>query len=494
MGGLLGNTNGSKSLANNFSMDDYYKMCGTEDAASFQRLLDSKIENKNQSNGSMLYDHTKLTFLPNEPRPSITFPPLSLLPTNNEHKLIGVKPMFGNHTDGGIAADEVTPAQITTMEVDEDLLATSEQNIQVETSATDLNAMIDEMANGNYAAKILSIHNNKDKAMFVMQMLLRDAILCGRIDQTMLANEDVVRITQILLGVIEVLLSKNSAYFDTQGFNNQLDLINVDVVEDSSSPYFTLAHNQVPILSLFAVTRNIFNFKMEAVTEEQYRNGSDTNEALKVFKQFFYYVMRENGMQNVDQLLVFRSEKRFRQSTIVQYQSMDPQIRTRNFFIMLDNYLLQLHISGKTDYTENMIFNNIVETDLHRRFNSVVFDFMANINATIERLLAQSPIGARIHRERKSFQYVEIYVVQASIEQNHVECNKLNCSSLHFKLLVSRRVHVENFVSQQRRRCLRWYDNVRCRRPTEWNFAITIDQSVQIKKFHINVRRDCSKW
>jgi hypothetical protein len=60
---------------------------------------------------------------------------------------------------------------------------------------------------------------------------------------------------------------------------------------------------------------------------------------------------------------------------------------------MLDNYLLQLHVGGKTDHTENTIFNNIVETDLHRRFNTVVFDFMANINATIERLLAQSPLS-----------------------------------------------------------------------------------------------------
>ena len=99
-------------------------------------------------------------------------------------------------------------------------------------------------------------------------MLLRDAVETGRLDQTMLGSEEVMRICQILLSVLEILLGKTSRYFDEYhgDLNEQLKLINVESIEDSESPYFTLAHNRVPSTTLFRLTRNIFNFKMEAVT------------------------------------------------------------------------------------------------------------------------------------------------------------------------------------------------------------------------------------
>ena len=140
---------------------------------------------------------------------------------------------------------------------------------------------------------------------------------------------------------------------------------------------------------------------MEIVTDEMYRSGVDTNDSLAPFKQFFYYVARENGTLDADRILVFRSERRFRQSTTLQYQNLDPQIRTRNFFLLLYNYLLQLHVSGNTDYTDRTTFNNIVEIDLNRRFNTIVFDFMVGINATIERFLVQTPL-ALIFTENES--------------------------------------------------------------------------------------------
>ena len=334
----MGNTNGTKSLGNGYTMEDYLKVCGIDTIEQFQKLLNEKIEPPTGSsinNDSILYDQTKLTFLPNEKRPDISFPPISILPTNNEHKIIGAKPIFGNNTlgEGDIASDEVTPAQITTMEVDEDLLTTSEQNILARTRATDVNVMVDEMSNGNYSLKMQTIRSNKDRAMYIVQMLLNDAVQCGRLDQTMLANEEVVRITQILLSVVEILLSKTSGYFDAYGLNNRLDLINVESIEDNRSPYFTLVHNNVPVTTLFEVSRNVFNFKMEVVTESMYRNGNDANDTLGVFKHFFYYIARENGLMDVDKILVFRSEKRFRQSTIIQYQNLDPQMRSRNFLL-----------------------------------------------------------------------------------------------------------------------------------------------------------------
>ena len=366
------------------------------------------------SNDSILYDQTKLTFLPNENRPNISFPPLGILPTNNAHKIIGTQAMFGNRLgEGDVQADEVTPAQITTMEVDDDLLATNEANIQAQTRATDVNVMSEEMTNGNYALKMQTIKSNKDRAMYVVQMLLRDAVRSGRLDQTMLANEEVVRICQVMLSVVEILFSKTSAYFDEYGFDNQLDLINVESIEDSESPYFTLVHNRIPTTTLFQVTRNIFNFKMEAVTENMYRNGVDINNPLNVFKQFFYYLARENGLSNVDNILVFRSEKRFRQSTIIRYQSLEPQMRTRNFFYLLDNYLLQLHVSGSTDSTDNTIFNNIVETDLNRRFNAVIFNFMAGVNATMEGFARTLPTCAVVHGERQQVVDISVDVLQA---------------------------------------------------------------------------------
>ena len=84
----------------------------------------------------------------------------------------------------------------------------------------------------------------------------------------------------------------------------------MESVENNISPYFTLIHNHVPVTTLFEVSQNLFNFKMEVVTETMYRNGNDTNDTLKAFKQFLYYIVRENVLADIDKiLLVFRSEK-----------------------------------------------------------------------------------------------------------------------------------------------------------------------------------------
>ena len=76
-------------------------------------------------------------------------------------------------------------------------------------------------------------------------------------------------------------------------------------------------------------------------------------------------------------------------------------MRTRNFFFLLDNYLLQLHVAGNTDSTDGVIFNNVSETDLNRRFNAVVFSYMSGVNGTMEALLVQSPL-ALIFTENES--------------------------------------------------------------------------------------------
>ena len=145
-------------------------------------------------------------------------------------------------------------------------------------------------------------------------------------------------------------------------------------------------------LILFDVSRNLFNFKMMEIIEQQYLTNNN-NDSLSIFKQFLYHVMKENQMSNIDDLIVFRSEKLFRQSSILGYQNLDPQIRTRNFFLMFDNYLFQLHVSGNTDYTNPMTFNNVMESDLNRRFTSVILNFMDGVNPTMERMLAETPLS-----------------------------------------------------------------------------------------------------
>ena len=44
LGGLLGNTNGTKSIGNSFSLEHYLKICGIDSVESFQKLLDEKID------------------------------------------------------------------------------------------------------------------------------------------------------------------------------------------------------------------------------------------------------------------------------------------------------------------------------------------------------------------------------------------------------------------------------------------------------------------
>ena len=393
IGGLLGNTNGTNSFTN-FTSNDYYKLCGVSDEENFQSLLNEKIDSDDSRNINIFNDQTKLNFLPGEKRPNMTFPPLSILPTNNEHQLIGVKPLFGGSldTDNNII-DEETPATMVTMEVDASLLNTSEQSVITDTTVAEVNVLEEDQRNGNYAARMRQMQTTRDKAYYVVQMLLKDAILCGRLDQTMLANHEVVKICQVLFHVIEILLNKQSSYFENYQAK-YLELINVDTIEDSSHGYFTVLNNGVYALNLFEVSRNVFNFKMEPITESQFRSASnDETPNLRTFKHFLYFVMRENQIRDVDSIIVFRSESRFRQATIIRYQSLDPQMRTKNFFLLLDNYFLQLHVSGNTSIVDPMKFNNVLESDLHRRFNALVLDFMAHTNATMEQLLARSPLA-----------------------------------------------------------------------------------------------------
>ena len=388
-GGILGVSSGVNSIGSGLSTDNYLKICGIESTEEFQRLVDTKTDpQQTEENGSLLYDQTKLIFLPDEIRPSISVPPSGILPVNNKQQLIGKTPMFGN------PSDENTASEITTMEVDENLLTISEANIRTRTRTNEVDVMSEEMRDGNYAKTVRNLKTFSDLAMYVLQICIRDVVQCGRIDQSMVANAEVIGVTQIMLRVIEILLNKQSSFFAEN--KNRLHLINVDSIQDSQFPYFSLIANNQPVMSLFEVFRNIFNFKMEAVTELQYRQGiseSENGDSLNVFKQFFYHVVNENGLRNIDELLVFRSAKRFRQSTMLLYQNLDPQMRARNFFIMYDNFLMQLHVSGSTDYTQTTIFNSVLESDLYRRMNGVIFNFMSSVNATIERLLVNSPFS-----------------------------------------------------------------------------------------------------
>ena len=393
IGGLLGNINGTNSFTN-FTPDDYYKLCGVDGEENFQSLLDQKIRSDDSKNNPLFSDQTKLYFLPGEKRPNMTFPPLSILPTNNEHQIIGATPLFGSTLDEDQKiVDGETPASVTTMEIDTNLLNTSEQSIITDTTLADVNVVEEDQRNGNYAARLRKIQTNRDKAFYVVQMLIKDAVLCGRLDQTMLANQEVVQICQVLLHVVEILLNRQSNYFNNFQATH-LELINVDTVENGEFGYFTILNNGVYALNLFEVSRNVFNLKMEPITEAQFRSATDDEMPnLRIFKQFMYFVMRENEIRNPDSLIVFRSESRFRQGTIVKYQNLDPQMRTKNFFLLLDNYLLQLHISGNTSIAESFKFNNLIESDLHRRFNALVLEFMASTNASMEQLLARSPLA-----------------------------------------------------------------------------------------------------
>ena len=378
---------GSNSFSSHFNKKNYLNIIGVNDEKEFQDMFNDRLntESSDTTTTTQLNDQSKLTFLPNEKRPSFFSPPLSILPTNNEQKLIGVRqPLFGG---GGDLEQEPT---ITTMEIDENLLKTSELNAISSTTSADVNVLVEEQTQQNYALKMRQLQNVSDKAQYVIQLLLKDAIKVGRLDQLMLLNENVITLCQILFHVVEILLNKQSSYFTI--FGNSLDLINVDSIQNEHLPYMTLIHNGSPSISLFDVSRNLFNFKMETITQDQFRTNNSTD-SLFVFKEFLYFIMKENQMNNIDEMIMFRDENRFRQSTIISYQNLDPQIRTRNFFLMLDNYLLQLHVSGNTDHTNTFNFNNIMESDLNRRFTTVILNFMANINATMERMLTKTPLS-----------------------------------------------------------------------------------------------------
>ena len=249
MGGMLGATTGVRTIGNSITSNDYLDMCGVPTINDFQRLLDEQQRQHNTN----LVDNTKLAFLSNEPMPNISQAPLGILPVNNHNRIIGAKPNMND--------DE--QVQIVDMEVDENLLITSEKNIQEKIGE----AMEQENHNGNYALRLQRLATVKDRAKEIMRMLLNDAIQCGRLDQSMLANEEVIRISFVLLNAVEVILSQASSYFQS----NRLRLINTGLgVEDVASPYYTLVFNDVPTMTMFEVSRNVFNRKMEPLIEEHF--------------------------------------------------------------------------------------------------------------------------------------------------------------------------------------------------------------------------------
>ena len=395
LGGILGNSNGTTSFKD-FTSDDYFRLVGVESEEQFQSMLDEKMNARSRSGDNLVTGSSKLNFLPGEKRPNLNFPPLSLLPTDNEHKVIGAKPLFG----GGLFLDEtlsgkgdVPSAEMMSMEIDENLANTCEQSIITDTTVNEVNVVSDDHKETNYAVRIRSLESVKERSIYIVQMLLKDALETGRIDQTMLQNLEVIKICQILTHVVGVLLSRQSRYFENFHYR-QLELINVETIVDSSYGYFTLLHNGEYLCSLLEISRNVFNFKMEPVTEIQFRSSAnEETPRIRIFKEFLYYVLRENQIEDPDSLIVFRSETRFRQSTIIRYQSLDPQMKTKHFFLLLENYLLQLHISGNTSISDPFKFNNILESDLHRRFNAVLMNYIAGVNATMEQLLARSPFA-----------------------------------------------------------------------------------------------------
>lgn len=133
---------------------------------------------------------------------------------------------------------------------------------------------------------------------------------------------------------------------------------------------------------------------MEVVTRQMYLSGQDNasqSDNLFAFKDFFYYIADEHQHQRVDSLLRFRSNTRFTQSTIIRYHNLDPQMRTRNFFLLFENYALMLHLANSTD--SSIPFNNRLEQDLFRRFNTFIFQFLLQINTNLTSMLANSPLA-----------------------------------------------------------------------------------------------------
>lgn len=400
--GEFGPSFGQKSFTSDFSLEDYIRACGINSPAEFNELMQRRLQNDN----SFLLDSTKLTFLPSEPQPNLRAPPISLLPRDDQQRLLGAQPAQSGSgfvgSDTSIPIDDSNVDKVVTMDVDDNLLLASQQNIQSNTLASDRNIMEETMKDNNYAASLKLVSTVKDKARFVINLMVQDALANNRIDQTMLANEDVIRYITVLTRLIEIIFEKSSTYFSQEnGGAKRLEIINILTVQDSELPYLTLVHNGQPVCSLFAVSRNIFNFKMDVVTKDQFFSGEDsTNESptpgqsLDEFKKFFYYVAAEHGFGNPDTLLAFRSQHRFRQSTMIRYQSLDPQMRTRNFFLLLDNYLLRLHVSGTTDITNaSVVLDTQLQSDMYRRFNTAVLSFLPEVNARIERMLAVTPLA-----------------------------------------------------------------------------------------------------
>ena len=403
---------GEKSFTSDFGLEEYIRACGINSAEEFNQLLKERMENE----ASLTFDTSKLTFLPSEPRPSLRAPPISLLPRDGQDRLLGAQPAQSGSgfvgDDTSIPVDNHNVEQVVTMELDENLLNTSQQNIQNNTLASDRNVMEETMKDSNYAARLKQLCTTKDKARFVVNLMIQDALATNRISQTMLANEDVIRYITVLSRLIEIIYEKSSTYFSPEnGVPGRLEIINIATVQDSELPYFTLVHNGRPVCALFNISRNIFNFKMDVVKKEQFLHGEDSaNESgvpghsLGEFKEFFYYVAAEHGFSDPDALLSFRSSQRFRQSTLIRYQSMDPQMRTRNFFLLLDDYLLRLHVSGTSDVSNaSVVLDTQLQSDMYRRFNTIILTFLPEINARIERMLASTPLALILtESERRS--------------------------------------------------------------------------------------------
>ena len=313
-----------------FNKQNYFDIVGVENAEEMQQSFDTRQNNRVSS--TLTDESETLTvFLPSETRPTFHTPPLSILPTNSEGKLLGVTvPLMGGNVNESNAN-----YIITAMDLDQSLLKTTKANAKASTTAADINVLIDNK-HKDYGNQLKHLENNEKKASYIMKMLVEDAIKTGRISQNNLLISRIVQICNILYKAILVLLTKQSSYFERQN----LEIINVDMVESQDLPYFSLIYNDIATgLTMFEVSRNIFNVKMREVTEADFRENTE-GDRLSVFKTYLYHLFHEYHMSNVDDLIPFRSETKFREATIIRYQNLSPQAQCRNFFIMLDNYLL----------------------------------------------------------------------------------------------------------------------------------------------------------
>ena len=390
---------GGKLDVKDLRSDTFAQIVGLRDLNELQIAVND-YKAKATESGKVL-DAENLSFLPGENRPNMNKVSSRLLATTPDGSLLAAtrqrNPTMAARTDSsnGFYDEEQSVDPISfTVPLDTESLQQSSEALENQTAVADCNhlvenadAQMDWVLNEDEPLRELTAAK---ESTTIAHHLVRHAIEIGYLTKDMFVVPEVIATCFSLQKLILLLLQQRqgSSYFN----DHDLTLHNYRHLDRPGQPFLMLESNGNNVGNLFQVARNVFNFKMRVVTREEFFQDLEADE-LTEFKKFAYHVFSSNefGIRESAIWLNFRSVRMFRPSVELAYCNHDIQCRLRNFFLILDNYLLAVY-ANQTNLETQFRGASLAHQAMGARMR-VFISVIERFAVEVEEMLAQSPLG-----------------------------------------------------------------------------------------------------